>query len=368
MLIFSELTAMSSTKTPLWMQVGIGFAMLFSCCMVFHGELARRKPSAKYLTGFFLTISAGGAAGGLIVALIAPMIFPMYLEMHASMVLACFVALLVFFRDAAWKFIPEQKTWSLYVAVAVSAILAGSLFHQMMKSFESCRVVTRSFFGVLRVTEEIIGNQRVRGILNGRIRHGLQVIEDDVPEPKSDADTDVVNMYLKKPALEITSKDKDLPTTYYGPASGVGLAVDFMRKKKGSLKIGAVGLGTGTLAAYPQEGDSIRFYDIDKDVIRLAQEQFSYLADAKKRKANVDVVLGDARLSLEREPDQQFDLLSWMRFRAMRFPLTCKPWKHLMCIVGTSSQPAFWWFTFRISITICNRWLMRLPSASTCTR
>jgi len=99
-----------------------------------------------------------------------------------------------------------------------------------------------------------------------------------------------------------------LATTYYTVNSGLGVALDFVADR-GALRIGVVGLGVGTAAAHARDGDFFRFYEINPDVVLLAEHLFSFLNDAKKRGATCEIVLGDARLSLERDEDQQFDLL-----------------------------------------------------------
>jgi spermidine synthase len=107
------------------------------------------------------------------------------------------------------------------------------------------------------------------------------------------------------------------PTTYYGETSGVGRAIEAMRSR-GSVRIGVIGLGAGTLVAYGRPGDAVRVYEINPQVVDLALKEFTYLGDTK---AQLDVILGDARLSLESEPPQAFDVLAVDAFSSDSIPV-----------------------------------------------
>jgi hypothetical protein len=135
----------------------------------------------------------------------------------------------------------------------------------------------RNFYGVLQV--EVDDRDDAIVLRHGRVMHGLQ---------------------LRTPGEQRT------PTMYYGVNTGVGRALAELRGRKPMLRVGLVGLGVGTLAAYGQAGDEFRFYEINDNVERLAQEHFTFLKDSA---ADVEIVMGDARLSLEHEPPQEFDLL-----------------------------------------------------------
>jgi SAM-dependent methyltransferase len=110
---------------------------------------------------------------------------------------------------------------------------------------------------------------------------------------------------------------RDWPTTYYGPLSGVGLAIK-AAGAGGPVRIGVVGLGAGTLASYGRPGDVIRFYEINPQVVQLARSEFSFLQDSKAR---IEIAMGDARLSLQREPAQQFNVLALDAFSSDSIPV-----------------------------------------------
>jgi SAM-dependent methyltransferase len=148
----------------------------------------------------------------------------------------------------------------------------------------------RSFYGALRVAETTNWlKEPYRTLYHGRIEHGAQYVN---PPPSL------------------------LPTTYYGPDSGVGLALT--RCCPNAKRVGAIGLGAGTLAAYGKTSDYFRFYEINPQVIQIAKTYFSYLRDSPAR---IDVALGDARLSLQNEPPQQFDVLAVDAFSGDAIPV-----------------------------------------------
>jgi SAM-dependent methyltransferase len=108
------------------------------------------------------------------------------------------------------------------------------------------------------------------------------------------------------------------PTSYYTRNSGIGRVIEAMHPRQGSIRVGVIGLGTGTLATYGAKGDVYRFYDINPDVVDIAQRDFTYLKDSD---ATIELSLGDARLSLEREAPQQFDVLAIDAFSSDAIPV-----------------------------------------------
>ncbi|MGH9365524.1 MAG: hypothetical protein ACRD1B_09735, partial [Thermoanaerobaculia bacterium] len=259
----SQYTNSIQVGVPLF---GIG---LFLCCFFCHGELYRLKPEPARLTSFYLVISLGGALGAILIGLVAPHVFTNIYELPATLLLTALLALAVLWPEG-WL---PRAFW------AAAAVAMAIVFVLNIRSYERNAIVrVRSFYGALRVTRRVEGdNQPIRALLHGTIRHGAQ---------------------FQSPSLHMQ------PTTYYGPDSGAGLALRFCCD--GSRRVGVIGLGAGTLAAYGKPGDSFRFYEINPQVIELARSSFTFLGDSP---AQIDVALGDARLSLEREPPQQFDVL-----------------------------------------------------------
>jgi len=256
------------SKSTAWnLRVAIPFylAGLFICCMFCHGELARLKPQPRLLTRFYLMVSSGGALGAIFVGVIAPRAFNSPMELPVGL-LACSLLLLF----VSYGHPVTDVAWS---AVVIFLMVITGLAWQTSGD----RVVVRNFYGALRVREYGEQDERFRVLINGTIVHGGQ---------------------FTSPRLSRQA------ATYYSPESGIGQAMSVQCRS--ARRVGVIGLGVGTLAAYGRRGDYFRFYEINPLVVQLARAEFRFLADSA---ATIDVVLGDARLSLERERSQQFDML-----------------------------------------------------------
>lgn len=270
-------------------QIVMYSAVLFACCMVCHGELYRLRPAPQRLTGYYLMIATGGAIGGVFVAVIAPLVFNTYLELHLGLLACCLFVLLADEKSVLRRGSRRWVWTGLIVAVGVVAVFAEGHRGDANKIAVSN---TRNFFGVLTVWENDRADPAMhRYVLqHGTTFHGLQFVD---PGKHSQ------------------------PVAYFGKNSGAGLAIRFFRRKE-NRHIGVVGLGVGTIAAYGKKGDRIRFYEINPDVERIARTRFSYLNDCQ---ADVDVIMGDARLSMEAEPAQNFDLLILDAFSSDAVPV-----------------------------------------------
>lgn len=259
---------------------------LFCFCMFLHGELAQMRPGPRYLTRFYLMLSLGGALGGTSVGLIAPRVLPAYYELGIGFVITALLAMALL-----------RGSRRLTVAAGLMAMLCGwFLYLQIDDDLAGARRITRNFYGTLRsldtAREDARGN--VRLLVHGAILHGEQYL--------------APNRRLE-------------PTTYYGATSGIGRAI--ANTDPNGKKVGVIGLGTGSLAAYGRPGDVYRFYEINPQVIDFARSEFSFMCESKAR---VETVLGDARLSLEREAPQAFDVLAVDAFSGDAVPV------HLMTV------------------------------------
>jgi spermidine synthase len=276
-------------NTEVWVLIPVYSATLLAACMACHGELARNRPHPRHLTAYYLLIALGGAVGGLLVGLVAPHVFGDLYELPLGIAALAFVvpvALLV--GRTAWR--PRRPLVLAAAAAAAAAVFGAWLLDEYAERDENVRITTRNFYGVLRTRDSGEGPFEERILTHGTIVHGRQFLS---PERRS------------------------WPTSYYGRDSGVGLAI-LERGERGPIRVGVVGLGAGTIASYGRSGDVYRFYDINPRVVELARSEFTYLADSK---AAVDVVLGDARLSLEREPGQNFDVLALDAFSSDSIPV-----------------------------------------------
>lgn len=347
----------NASDLSLFKQVAIYCGGLFICCMVCHGELYRLKPDPRYLTGYYLMIAVGGALGGLFVAVGAPLLFTDYYELHWGLLLCGALFLLVCIADRGpsaatpapyWRWLACLLTvgafagldWALarlpgcftaaprglFTALRIGmwivpAALVVSLARGKFKAFRYWRWLAcnwlflgvvglgavlwketrasaaqrvfqcRSFYGVMTVYEHEKQDPEAHYFLlqHGRITHGLQFAAPD---------------------------RANTPVSYYGPESGIGLGVSAL--PAGPRRIGVVGLGTGTMAAFARAGDYVRFYEINPQVQAVANSWFSYLP---KCPGKVEVALGDARLSMEQEPPQRFDLLVLDAFSSDAIPV-----------------------------------------------
>ena len=264
------------------LQLGVFLAGLFVGCLFCHGELYRTRPPPAHLTAFYLTVSAGGALGGLFVAVLAPLVFTGYFELGAGLAALAVLAALRFSSVGRVAYMT-----SLLVVLGVGACATYDGFRHQ----RDVRVAKRSFYGVLRVKEygEPGDDSHLRRLVHGTIMHGEQYMSE---------------------------ARRRTPTTYYTETSGIAAAI--RAKQDHPVRVGVIGLGTGTIAAYGRPGDVYRFYDIDANVIRIAREQFTFLADSR---AQVETALGDARLTLEREPPQGFDVLGVDAFSSDAIPV-----------------------------------------------
>ncbi len=266
------------TQSPLLLQLAVWFGSLAAVFMLCHGELARLRPGSDQLTLFYLTTAAGGACGGIAVGVLAPLLLPQYWEHDVGILAAALLALGVWFDDRGWL---QNRRPPLPAAAAAMLLIVSILTvaAASVSGWMESIAVRRTFYGVLEVERDEVEDAVV--LRHGRITHGLQ--------------------FRRLPSV---------PTTYYGYETGAARAIAVLRERAesggGRLKAGLVGLGTGTLAAYGRRGDQFVFYEIDPGVVQLAREQFRFLSDSA---ADIRIIEGDARLQLEAQSPQQYQLL-----------------------------------------------------------
>ncbi|MDX1408341.1 MAG: fused MFS/spermidine synthase, partial [Saprospiraceae bacterium] len=288
----------------------------FTACMLCHGELYLLRPPAEHLTSFYLMVSIGGAIGGLFVSLVAPLIFNGYWEFFVG--LAMTIALLLSLRgqrrvtrrerstategspsngsgDSSLSLrVTQQSRFILFVFALVTVMLV------LVSSFLSGELVSeRNFYGVIRVRADLVGDPPRPAYL---MAHGITVH-----------------------GLQFTEEDRALPTTYYVRDGGAGLAILNHPRYGQGLRVGMLGVGTGTLAIYGRPGDVYRLYEINPVVTDLAEGRGGYFSFVQDSQAEVTMVLGDARISLERElaesGSQRFDVLALDTFSSDSIPV-----------------------------------------------
>ncbi len=350
-----------SVFVPLRWQILSYSLTLFTACMVCHGELVRLKPGSRYLTSFYLMVAGGGALGGVLVTVGAPYLLQGYWEYHYGLLATVALTLFALYRDrsgllfhgraaavwglcgvicCSWVFLAYRlhleflQSWRLYAGLlglafvvlaahlldrrdllfrgrpprvwtawallcVSSVVLVFVLGKQIRQSMDSIVEARRNFFGVLRVLElyqEYPGDHQF-SLMHGRIEHGFQFQDQEM---------------------------RRWPVSYYGPESGIGLAMmnHPRRLDLQAMRIGVIGLGTGTMAVHGRLGDTMLFYEINPEVIRLSDKYFTYRQDSPARS---EVVLGDARVSLERDrqrgQSQNFDVLVVDAFSSDAIPV-----------------------------------------------
>lgn len=276
-------------------QIGIFSAGLFIACMFCHGELVERKPHPKYLTNFYLMISVGGALGAVLVGIVAPLTLPGYFELDFALVVLAALATALSWDMLKQAIAPWMRWAGLAAGVSVTVFTIGATIYTIDQYNENVIYKSRNFYGTLRVKEyappEV--EHRRRSLIHGAILHGDQ--------------------YMDPPYNRAA-------TTYYKTKSGIGLSLLAKEQiKQGQpRRVGLIGLGAGTLATYGNKGDVFRFYDINPTVLEIARRDFTFLKDTD---ATIEMALGDARLNLEREAPQNFDVLAIDAFSSDSIPV-----------------------------------------------
>ena len=278
--VLVPLMAYAIPSLDLQLAAPLYFVGLFVSCMFCHGELARLKPDPQHLTRFYLMISLGGALGAVLVAIVAPLALSGYFELGIALVA---LALTIVLRmKHPWR-------WAGVAVTVVSAVFVG---RGAQEYTEGVRVMERDFYGVVRTVDHD-SPVPYRSMYHGAIMHGGQLLGDSF---------------------------RNTPADYFGPGSGYGRVFTSLREMqpKKPLAVGIIGLGAGVVAAWMQPGDALVFYEISPRVIDIARREFTFLADTS---AKTEVVLGDGRLSLEREPPRRYDVLGIDAFSGDSIPM-----------------------------------------------
>ena len=281
-------------------QIGIYSLGLFAACMVCHGELYRLRPHPAHLTRFYLLVSVGGAFGGIFINFAAPFIFKGYWELPLGYTLCWILFLAVTFITIIS--VQRRLVFIMNSVMLLSMVLvsAARSFQQIQADLGNDLFIKRNYYGVMRVRELDAGTPLTEryALVHGVTIHGYQFLS----------------------ALK-----SDIPTAYYGETSGGGLAILNDPHRGLGMRVGILGLGIGTLASYGQAGDVYKFYEINPIVIDLAKESGGYFSYVSGSRAQIEIVPGDARLSLENElaasGSQNFDVLILDVFSSDSIPM-----------------------------------------------
>ena len=263
-------------------QVVMYSLILLSVCMICHGELEALKPETQHLTLFYVFMALGGFIGSAFVNFIAVEIFTLYYEFLLCLLLTAGVFLVcLFIPTSAQVTSPTQTKWMALITV-LCVLGYGATFVPLNQQYAATDLVSsRNFYGILSVKDIKNDTVNERRLVDGTTSHGTQSLK---------------------------AEEKRLPRSYYRYQTGVAMALQF--QPEAAKNIGVVGLGAGTLAAYGRAQDNYVFYELNPDVERMANTYFSYLSDSP---ASNQVILGDARLSLQKQlaqsQPQGFDVL-----------------------------------------------------------
>ena len=264
---------------------------LFVCCMVCHGELSRRRPDPRYLTQFYLMVSVGGALGGFFVAFASPRLFRDYLELPVALVgCAALVACVLWNRPTG----EPRALWMRSGLALTTVAFAGFLGFTALKKDRRYVRSVRNFYGVMHVRDDVeddYGIPAERVLVHGTIDHGTQLKED--------------------------TKGR-IATSYFGSTSGINRAIRGLRKQRGALRLGVLGLGAGVTATLARAGDTLHYYEINSLVPDVAEHQFGFLNGCP---AQVQIFMGDARLVLEQMPSENLDFLAMDAFSSDAVPM-----------------------------------------------
>jgi hypothetical protein len=365
-LVVALLTLQRGTSASLLLQFAVPSAVLFTACLLCHGEAAARRPAPARLTEFYLMFSAGGAAGGSLIALLPPLIFPDTWEYPLSLFAVAVTTLAVVLRDPATDRASPLSSlgWLPLVAVGVGLhfATAAELRPRAPKPSDLWLLGVPLAVGLIAVALRVKrtrgpraragGGQSLRSwapfitaaavfslLLEGaalaycayrpllgvressRNFFGVVQVLEDAPTPETRR-IRLRNGRISHGYQLVASDKRREPTAYYGRGSGVGRVLLEHPSRERGLTVAVVGLGVGTLAAYARSGDSFRFYEVDPQVIALAGPEgrvFSFLRDAPGK---ISVVLGDARASLASESERTaFDVLVLDAFSGDSIPL-----------------------------------------------
>jgi hypothetical protein len=261
---------------PLELVFAIHLSVLFLAGLALGGRLAVDRPAPRHLTEYSLLVALGGALGGLAAGILGPLVFPVPLEEQIALV----VALLLL----------PGIGWAAGTGRVASAAIVGMALVIALATAPPALLTERTFYGTYRVVEPAPGRHV---LYSGTTIHGMQVLTPDgATEPRS----------------------------YYYRGGPLGQVMTALLTDAHPVRIGAVGLGTGAVAAYGRPGDRIEFIEIDPAVVAIARDPrlFTYLSDSQ---ASVEVVVADGRLALERTPPASFDVLVLDAFSSDAVPV-----------------------------------------------
>ena len=370
---------------------------IFVIFMICHGELAHRRPAPAYLTSFFLMVSTGGAIGGLLIGFAAPYLLNALYDLPAVLAFTSFLLLYVWRQEPApaeaeakpteapydkpvvvtvmglmagfvswrlfsWKVMGApallRGSWDTGIIVGFTAALAVYMLWRNRDSLATGDTVFNLVSGVALAMTVFLGMDTWNSIKHARVRtrnfYGALLVYDKEGETTTGPFRVLRHGTIDHGEQFLWPQSQRIATTYYANGSGVGVALLNMMMQ-GSLTVGSIGLGAGTTATYARPIDHYYIYDINPAVLKIATEQFTFLRDCM---APHEVIMGDARLVLEREKSRQFDLLAVDAFSGDAIPV------HLL----TREAFQLYWRHLRpngvLAVHVSNKYLTLAPGVA----
>lgn len=333
----APLAAVASAPMVTIYMLPVTLAASFMLMLACHAELARSRPAASRLTEFYMLVSLGGVMGGILASLIAPVVFSIVAE-HPLLLVAAYLAVVLSRHGRACFSRRISVALSLMLAMAFAAMFISRLDDSFLALAATLWIIVllavlvpfrreplahvgflaliifvvhagrfapeasyltqiRSFYGVHTVMTSKDG--RFHDLRHGSTLHGWQMVKDEQGMP-------------------VTGRPE--PQAYYHANGPFGSAIRHLRATRGNLgKVGIVGLGTGSLLCFAAPGEAWRLYEIDPDVVRIAEDPrfFTFLKDCGPADA---IILGDGRLRLAAEPDESFSMIVLDAFSSDAIP------------------------------------------------
>lgn len=285
------------------MQLLILLLVTLIVSLLSHTLAYKSRPNKTSLSYFYLSLAFGGMMGGIFVSVISPLIFNSYLELKLLLIISIAFSLLLYAKEKPLTIVlgGKKKAISHIFLSAFSVVTLVLFFVILILGPENKDIIyrARNFYGTLKISKDT----DVLKLSNGTIIHGSQ----------------------------FTGEKANIPTTYYTHASGVGKTITHLQNLAGNnpINIGVIGLGSGTLASYCRPNDQLTFYEINQQVVDVAQHYFSYL----KMCPLSSIQVGDARILLQQQSFEsdadKFDVLVIDAFTDDAIPT------HLMTLEAT---------------------------------
>jgi hypothetical protein len=332
---------LKGNDAPVRLQLLVYPALLFVSCMVSHGEIVRTKPAARYLTQFYLLVAIGGVLGGVFTSLIAPHLFTNFWEFHTGIIVSALFLLLALAKDQPswWNRAPRWLPSALLSAAALLGVILAKAY-----SLQSGNHISYGLFAIaglaaaFSIFTAVSQKNELAGVLITRTGALIAFVllalclyadanlkNEDVRMASRNfygtiaivrADSQIGPYFFLRDRMTnhgfqfVNPNYVNEPAGYYGQGSGIS---KLLLSHPRPMRVGLIGLGTGTLAAFGRPGDYFRFYEINPAVVNVASGPSAFFTYLRNSKATSDVVLGDARLCLEREAAsgnfQKFDVL-----------------------------------------------------------